>query len=515
MMTLDPDRGKGDASHVAGDEEETRRAGRGVILTMSAKAVFIVSGFATQVILQAVLGAAAWGRYSTVATIVSIVTNTLVAATVQTVSKRASESDRAAPGAQREGLLIGAAIATLLGGGFALGSPLLASEWQRDPSMAPLFVTAAILIAAYALYAAQIGAINGRREFSRQAGFDIVFALMRSGALIGGAAIGAAAGALAGWAGASLAVVIGAAIVAGTGARGRIEARSWLAFFVPIALYHAALNGILQGDQPLLRGHVVAMAIESGITRTEANELASTIAGQYRAAQVFAFVPYQMILAVTFVVFPTIARSTASGDLEATRRAISAAMRFSLIVVLAIAAPIAGASDGVIRISSEEMLGGAPALSVLSIGLVPFALFAIAAAILAGSGRTLRVATIAAIAVALSFVLNAVLVRGAGPGPEAAIAAATATSAAAIVALVVAGWTIHALFGAFLAPLSLLRSLIAAAAGAAVAHAVPHASRSGALLALIAGGLAYLAALAIVRELGAEDLALARRVLRR
>lgn len=498
--------------------DEAARAGRGVLLTMTAKAVFIASGFGTQLLLPHLLGDEGWGRYSTVATITSIVTNTLVAATVQSVSKRASEDEArgSSGGAQREGLIAALGLAILVGGGFALASPLLATAWQHDASMTPLFGTAAIVIASYALYSAQIGAINGRREFAKQAGFDMTFALLRSGSLLGGAALGAAGGALAGWAGASVAILIGASIVAGVGASGRVDLRAWLAFFVPIAIYQAALNGVLQADQPLLRGHLADMAIDAGTAVDDANALASRIAGQYRAAQTFAFVPYQLILAVTFVVFPTVSRATASGDLEATRRAISGAMRFSLIVVLAMAAPVAGASDGVMRIAyPEQMLGGSDALAVLALALVPFSLFAIAASILAGSGRSIAIASIAALGLLVVVVGNAIAVRAVGPVHEASIAAALATGAGASAALVASGVAIHSLFGAFLPWLSAVRAIAAAAAGALAAHAVPHATRPGAVLALAVGALAYLAALAIVREIGPDDVALFRRVLRR
>jgi stage V sporulation protein B len=159
-----------------------------------------------------------WGRYSTVATITAIVTNTLVASTVQTVSKRTSDDEASADRTQREGLLVGLALAIVLGGGFAALAPLLASEWQRDATLAPLLATAAIVIASYAMYAALIGSINGRRRFGAQASFDMGFALLRAACIVGGAVVGAAAGAISGFAGAAVLVLIAAVAVVGIGA---------------------------------------------------------------------------------------------------------------------------------------------------------------------------------------------------------------------------------------------------------------------------------------------------------
>lgn len=493
-------------------------AGRGVLWTMGAKVVFLGAGLGTQLVLPRVLGdPEAWGRYATVAAIAAIATNTLVASTVLTVSKRTSEHGADAGHAQREGLAIGAVLAVLLGGGFAAAAPLLAGAWQRDATLTPLLATAAIVVASYAVYAAAIGSLNGRRLFAAQARFDMGFALLRSAMILGGAALGAAAGAIAGFAGAAVIVTIVALLVVGPGARRRgaaIDWRAWLAFFVPVAIYQASLNGVLQIDQPLLRASLADLALDAGRGAEEASEIASRWAGFYRAAQTFAFVPYQLILSVTLVVFPTVSRSTSSGDAEATRTAIRGAMRFSLVVLLAMAAPIAGASDGVMRIAyPEPYLDGAPALAVLAPALVPFSLFAIAAAILAGAGRARTTAGIALGALAVVVVLNVIAVRSVAT-EHAIVAAALATGAGSLVALLAAGATVQRLFGAFLSPLSAARALAAAGAGYGVARVVPHASAIGAIGACAAGALAYLAALVLSRELGSADLALLRRVLR-
>ncbi|MDQ3033527.1 MAG: hypothetical protein M3Y87_14000, partial [Myxococcota bacterium] len=410
-----------------GSEQEAARAGRGVLWTMTAKAVFIGTGFGVQVALPQIFDdPEQWGRYSTVATITAIVTNTLVASMIQTVSKRTSEDEASADRTHREGLWIGMLLAFLLGGGFAAASPLLATHWQRDATLAPLLATAAVVIVSYSLYSALIGSINGRRQFSKQASFDMGFALLRGGAIVIGALSFAAAGAIAGFAAASVIVLVIALWVVGTGrgSAGRTDWRAWAAFLIPIAVYQASINGVLQLDQPLLRANLADLAPESGYSAREATAVASSLAGFYRAAQTFAFVPYQLILAVTFVVFPTIARSTSSGDAEATRTAIRGAMRFSLIVLLAMAAPIAGASDGVMRVAYRETyLAGAPALAILAPGLVPFSLFAIGASILAGAGRARTTAAIAFGALVIVVAANTIAVRTVGVGPDALIAA--------------------------------------------------------------------------------------------
>src|SRR5690606_28379213 len=138
----------------------------------------------------------------------------------------------------------------------------------------------------------------------------------------------------------------------------------------------------------------------------------------------------------------------------------------SLIVLLAMAAPIAGASDGVMRVAYDEVyLAGAPALALLSPGLVPFSLFAIGAAILAGAGRARTAAAIAALALVAVVLANTIAVRAAPDGETALVAAALATSVAATLALPAVGAAIHRLYGAFVAPRTVVRALVAGACG--------------------------------------------------
>ena len=484
-------------------------------MTMSSKAVFITTGLGVQVALPHLLDAEQFGRYSTVAAVTAIITNTLVAATIQTVSRRVVGDESRADHAQREGLVMGAVLAACLGGGFAMVSPWLAERWQGDASLTPLFVCAAVVMASYALYAAQIGAVNGRRRFAQQARFDMGFALLRPIGIVVGAALGAAGGALLGFA---LAAVVICAVAFGILGAGRgtsaVDRRAWLRFFLPVAVYHACLNAILQIDQPLLRATVADLAAASGQVAAEATALASRTAGFYRAAQTFAFVPYQLIVAVTFVVFPTVARATHEGDADALRRAVRGAMRFSLLVLLAMAAPIAGASDGVMRIAyPEEYLAGAPALGVLALGLVPFSMFAIGAAVLAGAGRERAAAGLSAFALLLVVAGNLLAVRAVGLGASSIVAAAIATSVGATVALVGTVAVLRALVGSVMPWGSVARAGVSACIGWAVAHVVPHDSRIQALVACAVGCAAYLGGLVLLREVGAREFELMRRVL--
>src|SRR5690606_28026411 len=107
-------------------------------------------------------------------------------------------------------------------------------------------------------------------------------------------------------------------------------------FLLPIVLFQLTLNGTLLLDVWVLKNTAAELGLAAGIEMREAAEQASRYVGLYRAGQNFAFVPYQVILSVTFIVFPLVSRATAAGDLESARAHIRSALRFSLIVLFAL-----------------------------------------------------------------------------------------------------------------------------------------------------------------------------------
>ena len=509
------------ATQDAGRDQSVRRAGRGLISITAAKLYFIVAGYVVQLALPRLLGGPEqFGLYSTAMSLVSIVTNVLIAATIQTVSKRVSEAPEHAAGILRQGLklqlLVGGSLAVLA---LLIAGPL-ASGPMHDPLLAPLFRIASIVIACYALYAAIVGALNGQQVFAKQATLDMTYTTLRTAGIVGAAALGyGVIGAASGFATAALLVLCTAVLLVGTGKRDDSQAfdlGAWLKLLAPLWMYQLCLNLMLQIDLSVLKSNVAAIAIAHGEAPELAAKTASHFAGLYRAAQTFAFVPYQLILSVTFVVFPMVSQAVTLGDAEATKRYVHGAMRFSLLVLLAIAAPVSGAADGVMRIAYPgEYLGGAAALAVLAIGMVAFALFVIGATILSGAGHPGRAAMIAVVAVGIVLAANIVLIRSVPIGPRTAMLAAVGTSIGTSFALLAVGIAVYKRFGAFLPLASSVRVLIAAGVAWLVAGALPSGSAPQALLALVGGGVAYIVALAVLREITDTELRLVRRVIKK
>ena len=486
-----------------------------------AKGYFILTSYAVQLLLPRIFGEAKeFGLYSATMSGVAILTNVLIVATMQSVSKFTSEDESRAEVALRQGLRIQA----LVGGVLALTLFVLAPALARvvlDGQLTPLLRVASVVVFAYSLYAAAVGSLNGRHLFAKQARLDLAFSTLRTTGILGGAALGLGAiGAVAGFATAATTIVTISLIWIGLGKPGapgeKIKRRRWLGFMAPIWTYQICLNGILLIDLQVLKRTATEIALTGADTAQAAVDLANQYVAYYRAAQTFAFVPYQLIISMTFIVFPMISRATSIGNRDAAQSTIQHAMRLSLLLLLLVAAPTSGAAEGVMRIAYPgEYLVGASALAILIFGVAAFALFAVAATAISGAGKPSVAALIAGVSLVTVIVANRALLMRAGLGERTLEAAATGTSIGMCVALVLSAWVLYRQFGVFIPMLTWARATLAAFAGFAAARAVPHDSIVLAVLALAVGFVASLAVLVVTRELGADDWQALRRIVRR
>lgn len=487
---------------------ESQGAGRGLVYITAAKLYFILSGFLVQLGLPRLLGSPeAFGQYSLAMSIVSVVNNVLIAATVQSVSKRVSEDETLAGARLRQALVLQLGVGLLLAGGLFFSAPGL-SSFAYDQDLTALLRIAALVPLCYALYATLVGSLNGRRLFHKQAGLDITFSTVRTLGIVGAAALGyGAQGALGGFALAALTITTIALFTVGTGEQGpKLPIWTWFSFLLPIVLFQATLNGTLLLDVWVLKNTAAELGLEAGLSMAEAADQASRFVGLYRAGQNFAFVPYQVILSVTFIVFPLVSRATAAGDLTSARVHIKNALRFSVIVLFALAAPLSGAADGLILlVFGSKFAAGADALRVLVFGQIALALFVIVATVLTSAGKPLLSASIGFIALVIVLVANRVMVRWVGLGDATLSAAALATSIGPFVALIFATWAMRGLLGVSLPWLTLLRCAGAAVVALYVAQKLPKTAVFSPF-ALVIVGLCYLATCVLLRELTLRDI---------
>jgi stage V sporulation protein B len=508
-------------------------AGRGVLYIAFAKFYFMLAGLLIQLRLPAVLSRAAFGSYSLVANIASLVNNVLVTGTIQSVSRFAAQEPGKARRVQQAGLRMHVRLGLVIAIGFIAAAPLVAWLLHDMTKTGPLML-AGLIVGGYSFYAVFVGTANGLHQFHKQAGLDMTFATLRVVGLLGMAMAGfGVIGVIGGWV-AAVGVILCAAIV-WVGLPGRIPrderlpVRPMIQFFAGVALYLVLFNALMFIDSILIKrlttehyaaelgqlGSALATALPWAARATgyhaDPSVLADVQNAYYAAVQNLARLPYQAIIAATFVVFPLVSRSTFTEDRETTRRYVEVTTRYSLIFAMAIAVAMAAQPSSFLALvyaPDYAQLGG-PALRALALGNVAFSIFAIAGTILNGAGKTLPAVVTAAVTLALATVGNYIAIPIAAQHGDVLRVAALVTTGAMVVGAIVSGAVLRRELGAFLPVASVVRIAIATACAFALGRALSGVLPPGKLMTLVAAAAVaagFLIVLIVTRELGKRDL---------
>lgn len=502
-------------------EATARESTRGVAVIAAAKAWFMVTGFAQPIVLTRLLLGEGYGLYAVVLNVISILNNVVVAGSIQAMSHAVTDGGVTA---LRKGLLIHAALGLSLAGALLAGADLLGAGVLHDARLPPLLRIGAVIVADYSVYAALVGALNGRRRFRAQAGLDITFATLRTGLILGLAATPLrVTGAITGFAIASVIILLAALALhrddlrapvapvapAAGGVSTGVFARSYARFFAPVLVYQLALNLVLQADLLVMKA---VLSRREGVDEAAIN----TLAGVYKAVQNFAFLPYQLLLAVTFVVFPVVSKSTLEGDREATAGFVRGALRFSALALGAMLAVLGAMPGGVLRLAYRPPFDlGAPVLRWLSLAQGAFALSVIGTTIVLAAGRTAAASALMAAMLAAVFAGNVVGLALSPADLSALTHTALGTLFGCLVGLVLVGAYVRRTFGAFLSLTTAARVAACGVGAAAVGAWVPWPGKVGTLAGAAVVGLIYVALLVVTREVTPSEVARIRRVLRR
>lgn len=495
----------------------------GLVAMTGAKLWFLMTGFLQPIFLTTALGTKGYGRYGAVLSAVSIVNNVVVAGSIQAMSRSVT---RYGSSAVRYGLAIHAATGALIAGILLALAPLIGDWWLRNPELTPMLRLASIITASYCVYAALVGVFNGRQRFVSQATLDVIFATMRTALIIGLARSAYQVfGAIAGFVVASVLIVV---IAAGMLVSAKVppaeptavsaeQPKSFSAFFAeysrffaPVLVYQIALNLVLQSDVLLMQGVLVRLGHST-------LEEVTALVGIYKSVQNFAFLPYQVLLAVTFVLFPVVTKAAQEQNLEQTRSVFRSALRFAFVLLGLMLSVLAGMPRGVLRVVYPASFApGAEALRWLSMGQGCFALLVLALTVILAMGRTLA-ATVLMSSTLLAVVLGNCLGLVLAPvGHTSLFAAAIGTGTGCAIGLTLTMVYLRRLIGSFVPTQTALRSLACALIAAIVAGILPTHSKVTALAAaVVAAGIFVMALLATGELLPSERQRLAQRFRRK
>lgn len=487
-------------------------AGRGLLYITGAKIWFMLGGSAISFVLPYLLSKASYGEWGVIASWLSPVNNVVVVATIQSVSRFASRGTHFVEATKRAALRLQALTGGVLALVFFLAAPLVA-RFEHDLGLTTGLRLAAGVILAYSFYAVFVGACNGAREFHRQAGLDAAFTALKALLVCGGALIfSSVVAAVGGFVLAAASVLLVAILVVGVRRRRESDASVstgdlWR-FMAPVALYLFVSNLLMFIDGWMVK-RLVAEAAERA-RQLDPTRIASEAAAVYTVVQAIARIPYQAILAVTFVIFPLVSRAIFDADQGKTRDYIDRSLRLSFLIVMIPASAVAARAEGLLNfLPRGEYLAGAHALAVLAMGYVAYSLLTIAATILNSAGRTRATMTIGLVTLVLDAAatwlgIGYALTRGRDP----LLWAAGATTGASLVGLVLALAYLQRSFGASLHPRVLGSAALSSALAILIGHLLPFPGRVGGLAVMVLAAFVYIGGLFATRAMTLGELKL-------
>ncbi len=483
--------------------QTTAQAGRGVLWLTMAKLYFMATGFLLVVFLPKLFEQLSgdqtgelYGRYRVVVGLINLLNMILIGGTIQAVSKFVSEREERARSVKWQTLRIQTVIGGSLSVLLLVGADWIADRFYGQADLAFYLRLAAPIVLLYSYYAVIIGCLNGLKRFSHQALMDVLFASGKVGLTIVFVAAGfAISGAIGGFLVTAAVMLVVSSLVLGRQPAG--ESFGWrgiLSFEWKTLVFAFFLNGLLQVDLQLL------MALAPPALGTPDSQ-----AGIYGLALQLGQLPYVATIAVAFVVFPLISKSTFEKDADRTRQYVATTNRYVFLFLVGLVAAFASEATGIMTLPffPKVYAGGDSMFATLSLGYLCFAMVVVNANIFTGSGRPMTSAGLFAGMLAISAVANALLIPEHG-----GIGAAVASSAAMFAGFVGAGFVSFRFFGTFLPLLSIARGL--GAAGAVFLldrYVLPDGSGFvWVILRLGAKFVLYFVLLALLKELTRTDL---------
>lgn len=478
-----------------------KTAGRGTILITAAKIWFMISGYGIIFTLPRLISKEDFGLYKVAVGVVSIINAVIVTCTQQTVSKYISQEEEKADSVKAKALKL----QILVGGGAALGffllAPVIASYLNDERLTNPLRL-ASLITLSYAFYAVFIGYFNGQKKFLTQATVDMAYSTLKLGFIVLFVWLGfGVMGGIGGFALAAAGVLALSAGFAGKGKYfGEVRTTDLLKFQSYILLFTLLLNLLQKVDLVLVKA----------LSSTDAT-IASKNAADYGAALDLANLTYQIIISITFVIFPLVSQATFADDKEKTRGYIANTLRYSLMIMAVVATLFSANAKAVLSVAyPADYQGGGGALSIVSYGMLLFGMLYVLTTIISASGKPNVSLMIGALTLAVSAALNYLLI------PIYGLTGAGAATTIAMLAGVIAG-SIYLLaqFKALMPMLSFIRISGCAALIYIASLGFSTNAKFLIIFKLIILGLLYVIALVLSRELGRDDLLALKRVIKK
>jgi len=476
-------------------------AGRGTLYISVAKIWFLISGYGIAITLAHLLTDENYGVYRVVINTVSIINAVIVTGTYQTVSKYVSQEPSKADSIKWKALALQVYVGGAATVGFFALAPVIASL-LNDPRLTAYLRLASLITLAYSFYSVYTGYFNGKKEFGTQAGLDLTYSTLKLIFIVALAWLGfGVTGSVGGFAlAAGFVLVISAMLARGGNRTGEVRVGQLFEFQSYLLLFTFVLTLLQRVDLMLIK------ALSSPDAK-----IASENAGYYGAAVDIANITYQIVVSVTFVIFPLVSQATFDKDKLRTQTYISNTLRYTLMIMALTATLFSSSASAVLRlIFRETYQAGSRPLKIVAFGMLFFGLFYIITTIISASGRPKVSLLFGVIVLITTTALNALLIPSYG-----LVGAAIATSASMLVGALLGCSYLWGQFKTLMSPISALRITACAAVTYGTSVLVAPSSKVLAVVYLIALSIVYVIGLIVSGELGRKDLHLVGRVFRR
>jgi stage V sporulation protein B len=459
----------------------------GAISLIIAQAAVLLFGYVAHLWIGRALGPGPYGIYGVVLNIQSIAGMVLTLGVPMAVSRFVAQDEAHARSILRRALHIQTTIALIVVLAMLLLAPLFARA-LGDTSLTSLIRFVAAVIFLQAFYQLFVQFLSGMHYFNRQAALTALYATIK---LIGAVSLIYFIGVFGAFAGFAIGGVA-ATIVGWYWTRSLGGTKSHQMRLRPFLTFAGTYVLILIGLQIL---------ISLDLFMIKALLKDDILTGLYNAAVTLARIPYFLLQSLAFILLPSISALTRTGaSHDQAARFIRDVLRYLIALIVPGAALAAATSKSLLNLFySTEYIPGAPALTILMVGLSSLAFYLLLASIVAGAGRARAGLVFTALSLAVSAVAGLLLIPRFG-----LIGAALQTTSAGLIGLVlIASYT----FRTFRIPVpvrSVTNIIIATTAGVSITYFWSASPLTLIPQYLVVFGI-YLLTLFVLGEISAAD----------
>lgn len=394
------------------------------IILAAAEFIYNISSYVINMGLGRMLGVSNYGRYSLVIGFTTMIIILVGRGVPTAMAKRISEhlndwrKIRAIrhSAAQIQVLVIGVLTLT-----FYLASPLIASAFH-DATLTPLFRISAFIIPAFALSSFHVLYFNGLKFFKAMTAMKIARGIFRIAWILGLAYTLDLEGAIYGSITAPLSVFCVAMLIeyffikeGEKGSKEKAEKYPWkkiISYAGGFILFLVFYEFYIRFD----------MYIIKSLTGSDHDT------GLYNAAFTVALIPYYVMFALTFILFPTMSELTKKKDLTNIKKTLKKVLVFLFALLIPVTAIMALMPEFLITLFfGKDFIAAAPLIPLMAGATIFITIFYVLASVFNGADMTRIPALITAVALVCGLSANMIYLPIYGITATAIIFSCTAT----------------------------------------------------------------------------------------